>query len=185
MQDCDNPEGLLVGRIGDQVFADQNEAQGPRSEIRALVAHIGERNHSIHGVNNFRNQPVGGVGTIRRNELPNLVEVNPDFRVEIISDQLTGRGAASGGALFAEMGYELVTGNRFHPTASQVVIAAVEHFARLRHFLEVPGHGVLNQLVGPASALRGEVLELLFRLGGEMYFHAFKDTGKAALRQRL
>jgi hypothetical protein len=50
------------------------------------VADAGERNKGIYGINYFRSQPVGSIRMIRRNELPNLVEVNPDFRVEIISN---------------------------------------------------------------------------------------------------
>jgi hypothetical protein len=43
----------------------------------------------------------------------------------------------------------------------------------------------LHKLVGiSASALRGEFLEFLFRLGGEVYFHALQDTGKPAPGQR-
>jgi hypothetical protein len=36
---------------------------------------------------------------------------------------------------------------------------------------------VLQDLVGPASALGCEVVELLFNVGGEMYFHCVQDTG--------
>jgi hypothetical protein len=50
------------------------------------VADTGERDQSVYGVNYLSNQTVGGVGIIRRDELPNFVKINPDFRVEIISD---------------------------------------------------------------------------------------------------
>ena len=50
------------------------------------MADTGERDKIIYGLNYFRNHPVGSVGIIRRNELPNLVEVGPDFRVEILSN---------------------------------------------------------------------------------------------------
>jgi hypothetical protein len=37
-------------------------------------------------LNYLRNHPVGSVGIIRRNELPDLVEVGPDFPVEIVNN---------------------------------------------------------------------------------------------------
>ena len=68
-----------------------------------------------------------------------------------------------------------------HLAAFQVVIAAVEHFARLRKLIEVSLYDALHKLAdGSASALRRKVLELLFRLGCEVYFHTLYDTGKAA-----
>ena len=90
MHDSDNPEGLFVRRVGNQVFAYQNEAHGPRSEVRAFVALIGKWNQSPNGCENFRNRSVGGVEIIRANELPNLVEVNTGFRVKVVSGHEPG-----------------------------------------------------------------------------------------------
>jgi hypothetical protein len=47
---------------------------------------MGERDKRVYSVNHCRNQPVGGFGIIRSDELPNLVKVTTDFRVEVISD---------------------------------------------------------------------------------------------------
>src|ERR1039458_4981370 len=74
----------------------------------------------------------------------------------------------------------LLTIDGLHPAAFQVVIAAVEHLPRLEHFVKVPRHCVLNQVVSPASALRGQVFEFLFRLAGEVYFHGLQGTGKTS-----
>ncbi len=60
-----------------------------------------------------------GASVADMGERPNLVKVATDFRVEVIGDHSPG-----GGALFAEMGNKLVTGNGFHSAAFQVVIAA-------------------------------------------------------------
>src|ERR1035437_10502591 len=77
-----------------------------------------------------------------------------------------------GGALFTEVGFDFLAGNGAQPAAFRVVIAAVDHFAGLRKLIEVSLYDILHQLVrGSASALQGDVLELLFRLGGEMHFH--------------
>jgi len=92
--------------------------------------------------------------------------------------------AASGGALVAEVGFHFIAGDRLHPAAFQVVIAAVEHRARLGKLIEVAFDHILDQFVGGlASALRGEVLELLFGLGGEVDFHEFQGTEKPGLGQ--
>jgi len=84
--DSDNPQRLFLRRVGDQVLTYQNEAQRARGEVLASVAGTGERYKIIYGLNYSRNHAVGSVGIIRRNELPNFVEVGPDFRVEIISN---------------------------------------------------------------------------------------------------
>jgi hypothetical protein len=77
------PGDLPFWSVGNEIFAHHDKAQRPSGEVRASVADTGERDQSIYGVNYLSNQPVGGVGIIRRDELPNFVKVNPDFRVEI------------------------------------------------------------------------------------------------------
>ena len=47
VRDGDDPERLFVGRIGDQVFAHANEAQGARCEVGALVTLVGRRRQAI------------------------------------------------------------------------------------------------------------------------------------------
>src|ERR1019366_1989521 len=80
---------------------------------------------------------------------------------------------------------EFLTVDWLHPAAFQVVIAAVEHVPGLHKVIKVPLDNILHKLGGIfASALRGEVLELLFRLGREVYFHALQDTGNPAPGQR-
>jgi len=49
--------------------------------------------------------------------------------------------------------------DRLHPAAFQVVIAAVEHFAGAGQFVEITGHGVLNQLFGGTSRFRYPAVE--------------------------
>jgi hypothetical protein len=43
----DNPKGLFLGRVGNQIFAHQNEAEGPRGEVGALVALIWKWNCDV------------------------------------------------------------------------------------------------------------------------------------------
>jgi len=58
----------------------------------------------------------------------------------------------AGGALFAEVGFNLVAGDRLHPAAFQIVVAAVEHFVRVRKFIEVPLYDILHNLVGGSAS---------------------------------
>ncbi|MGD0436639.1 MAG: hypothetical protein ABSB86_09235 [Bryobacteraceae bacterium] len=44
-------------------------------------------------------------------------------------------------------------------------------------------NSVFHQLLGVLAIGRGHLLEPRFNLGGEMYFHAFQDTGKPARGQ--
>ena len=83
MHDGDNPQGLFLRRVGNQIFSHHDEAQGPSGKVRALVAHIGKRHQGANGGKNFRNHPVGGVEVISANELPNFGKVETGFRVEV------------------------------------------------------------------------------------------------------
>ena len=51
-----------------------------------------------------------------------------------------------------------------HPTALDVVIAAVEHFTYLAQFIEVAGHSVLNQLVGGTAGFSHPVIDFRLKL---------------------
>lgn len=70
-----------------------------------------------------------------------------------------------------QAGEGFLTINGFHQAAFQFIIAAVEHFPRLHQFVEISGQHILQKLVGPTSALRREVVELLLNIRGEVYFH--------------
>ena len=80
-----NPKGLFLRRVGNQVLANHDEAQGPSGEVGALVAHIWKRHQVANGGKNFRNHPVGGIEVIRANEFPYLGKVETGFRVEFLS----------------------------------------------------------------------------------------------------
>lgn len=76
--------------IGNQVFPYQMEAQRPSGEVGASAAYVRKRNESINGVYYFRNDPVGGGGLIRSNEVPNLVKIMTDFRMKFVRDHEPG-----------------------------------------------------------------------------------------------
>jgi len=75
------------------------------------------------------------------------------------------------GAPFPEVRFNLVAGNGLHPATFQVVIAAVQHFARLLNFFEVTGESIEQNVSGTASALDREFVELFFNVGSELHFH--------------
>ena len=82
----DNPKGLFLRRARNQIFTNRNEAQGPSGKVGALAADMREGDKRIYRVNDFRDQPVGGFGIIRSDEVPNLVKIATDFRVEVVGD---------------------------------------------------------------------------------------------------
>lgn len=71
-----------------------------------------------------------------------------------------------------EPGGNLIASDGLDPSASEIVIAVVEHFPRLEQLLNVSRHCVLNKIVGATAGLRGEVFKFPFRVGGQMHFHA-------------
>jgi hypothetical protein len=81
-----NPKRLFVGSVSDQILTYRNEAQGPSSKVWALAAHARERDERIYSLNYFRYQAVGGFAIIRADEVPDLVKVATDFRVEVVGD---------------------------------------------------------------------------------------------------
>src|SRR5215471_7029339 len=64
----------------------------------------------------------------------------------------------------AEALKELFAVDGLHLAAFQVVIPAVEHFARLRKLLQIAKHGVLNQLTRGAAGFRCQPVK--FRRSG-------------------
>ena len=64
--------------------------------------------------------------------------------------------------------------DRLHRSTFQIIIAAVEHIPRLDQLVEISRQCILQDLVSPTSALGGEIVELLFNVGGEVDFHGFR-----------
>src|SRR5213082_3030699 len=65
---------------------------------------------------------------------------------------ISRRFAAGGGALFAEVSDNLVAGNALNTAAFQVVVAAVEHFARLRKLIKVSLYNILQERLGGSAS---------------------------------
>jgi hypothetical protein len=63
----DNPQGLFVRRVGNQIVADQKEPQRPGTEVRASVALMGKSQKPANGIENLRHDPVGGIPVFLRN----------------------------------------------------------------------------------------------------------------------
>src|SRR6266496_2601169 len=70
------------------VFRSQSEPQGPRGEVWAFMALVGERHQLIEGGQNICNHTVGGVEVGLANEFPNLVKIEGGLRVEIVTGHL-------------------------------------------------------------------------------------------------
>src|ERR1700733_9167933 len=71
-------------------------------------------------------------------------------------------------------GKGFLTVDGLRPSALQIVISAVKHLSRLCKLIEIHGQCVLQELVGSASGLCGEIVELLFNFGREVYFHTLQ-----------
>jgi hypothetical protein len=70
--------------------------------------------------------------------------------------------------------------NGLYLATFEVIVTAVEHFACLGKFGDITGHGIRKKLVGRASGLTDQLVNLGLQIWSEMYFHAFQRTEKAA-----
>ena len=64
MHDGNNPQWFFVRHVGYQVLAYMDEAERPRSKVRAGVAYTGKGNQIANGVKDFDDHAVGGVGVV-------------------------------------------------------------------------------------------------------------------------
>ncbi len=73
--------------------------------------------------------------------------------------------SSSAFALFAQLPEGVLAVDRLHQTALEIVAAAVERLADRGHLFEIPGEGVLDDVLRSTSADRGEIFQLLGRFG--------------------
>lgn len=147
------------------------------------MALMGKWNQCANGVKDFCYHAVGCVRVMLCNIAAYVVKV--PRRLPGGARDRSCLAVALGFGFRFQTGKGFFSVNGLHPPAFQVVIAAVERLPNLEHFFKISRHGVLNEVVRSASALRGEVFEFLFGLGGQVYFHAFEDIGKPAFGQRV
>lgn len=74
-------------------------------------------------------------------------------------------------ALLPQSGEGFFAVDWLYASALDVVVAAVEHLPRLGHFLEIASHCVFDNLVGRASALGGEFVNLRLGFWAKAEFH--------------
>ena len=84
MHDGDDPEWLFVRRVCDQVIPHADEAQWTVCEIGSAVAAMRERNQTFESTVNPGYHAVRGGHVIVGDVIPNLIEIDFRFRVEII-----------------------------------------------------------------------------------------------------
>jgi hypothetical protein len=75
MQHCDNPQGLFIRRIGDQVFTNNDEAQGARCQVWAFVALMRKSHQSTDSFKHFLAKTPSPLRTILRDERPYFCNV--------------------------------------------------------------------------------------------------------------
>jgi hypothetical protein len=61
-----------------------------------------------------------------------------------------------------------------HPSAFQIVIAAVEHFPHLRKRGDISGQGILDQPLRRKSGFHDPLIYLGLQLGRQLNFHGFR-----------
>src|SRR5580704_752896 len=76
MQHRHYPERPLIRRVGNQVIVHTNEAQRPGGKVGAAVALMGKRYESLNSIVNLISYAVGGVDTVLRDKLPQIVNVD-------------------------------------------------------------------------------------------------------------
>ena len=87
-------------------------------------------------------------------------------------------------ALLTKVGFDLAARDELDPSAFDIVVAAVEGLPNLEDFVKIARHSLLDDFVGCAATLFGEILQFFFCLGGKVYFHTFNNIGKATVGQR-
>ena len=96
-------------------------------------------------------------------------------------------------ALFAQRPECLLAIDRFHPTALEIVVAAVERIADCGYLFEVPGKGILDDVVGGVRWSRRD-RSVFGRFGRDVHYLAFtvrlsttpgKDSGGMSNRVDL
>src|SRR6266852_2027340 len=85
VQHSNHPQGFFIGRVGNEVFTYKSEPQGPRTEVRALMALMWKRHKRANAVKNLRHDPVGCVRASLCNVIAYVVEVGEGFRVERVA----------------------------------------------------------------------------------------------------
>jgi hypothetical protein len=81
----DNPQRFSVGHVGNHIFVHRGKAQRARSQVRAFVALVRERDKGVDAGQNIRNQLVGGVEIIVGDKIPNLIKVPRRLQVEVVA----------------------------------------------------------------------------------------------------
>src|SRR5258708_36786944 len=75
-------------------------------------------------------------------------------------------------ALFAQLPEGLLAIDRFHPTALEIVVAAVERLPDRGHLFQVPSEGILDDVFGGTAAGRGDVVQFFGRFGADVHYQA-------------
>src|SRR5208337_3970649 len=79
----DNPQGLFIRRVRDQVFVNDDEAQRTRGQVRAFVALMRKRHKPSNGVKYLLSNTTGRSRAIVRDKCPNIGDVLGRERVKV------------------------------------------------------------------------------------------------------
>ena len=156
----DDDKRPLIGRVSDQVIADNLKPQRLRGEVRSRVPLMWKHHKLADSLQDVLTEARSSSRIILSYELPDFGDVLRCTRVKLKSLTFSHFGVLFRGAPLAEFALsaaqvfkESLTVNGLDATALDVIVAAVKDAAHFRYFSQIGGHGVLDQFVGSTTAL--------------------------------
>jgi hypothetical protein len=132
-----------------------------------------KRHKTANGRKYVLSNAPGGSRIILRDKLPNIGDVLGREGVKVESPCHSLSSVQQFVFPLPKVLEELLTVDGFHLACFQVIVAAVEHFARLGKFIEISGNDILHQFAKGASGFGCQPVELRLELRGKVYFHYF------------
>lgn len=118
-------------------------------------------------------EPAGRLADYPRDKLPNIGDVLGREGVKVESPCHGLSSVQKFVFPLPKVLEELLTVDGFDLAGFQVIVSAVEHFARLGKFVEVTGNDILHQFAERAPGFACQPIELRLEFRGKVYFHDF------------
>ena len=170
MQHGNHEQRCFLWRVSDQVFTHNLKAQLPRSEIRAAMTLVWERDQERgwHRRSHLeRGPPNLGCPTPG---IPRSLRYLDKLRDEECTHSRTRRPTLL--TFPAQASECILTVKRLDSSGFNVIVPAVESLTHVRDFLKITRHRILDQVVGRTPRFGGQLLQTRFCFRPETYFHA-------------
>jgi hypothetical protein len=155
MNDGNNPQGIFLWRVDNQIVKNGNETQGQGSKVASAKALIWKLNQEPEPVEYFTNNMVGGVRDGRRRPgcPPPRKRGFRQYRRRL-QGEVQSRSCGPVTPLFRfrhEAAIGLFSVDRLCALGFKVAVAAFKHFAGKCQFVEKAHYGVLHKLFAAAA----------------------------------